>query len=504
MRTIGILFIFIVALLAGGCAKSFPEEGGYYIAIANLLSTSSTSGVSGFTMEGTGSLLTREDGTTDSFTLRLNSEPGSAVTLGPITSNQTAEITVSPSSLTFDPTGGANPWDTAQTITLTGVDDTVSDGHRPVTIDLGTIQTGDGNLYPAGKDPGDVQGINIDDETIGLTISTPASLQTTEGGATVSFTVELKSEPQSQVTVGPFVSSDTSEGQVTTPAGGTLTFDPTGGANPWNISQTVIITGQPDDGDTSSVAYQVTSQATTSSDVLWDGIQVSTFDLQNVGIITESYQAPVTSAGVFTSIQPTGTPVPFSSTGDGYAEVPIGFSFAYNGVVYSNVSINTKGAICFVNTPIDCLNWTNGNLFAVATPPNVVTPWWDDFQVDTLIPQSGGYTSVTGASPNQVFTVEWHQIQDFGGADDHFTFQVKLYETSNRIEFHYGPVSNVDLVNSTDASAGIKLGTGGDCLYYDVTTGATGLSCSGTTGNSALTVTDFPPSGTIYTIDPVP
>ena len=64
-----------------------------------------------------------EGGGTATFTVRLNTQPSAAVTVS-VTSRDTSEGTVSPSSLVF--TTGS--WNTAQTVTARGVDDSIDDG----------------------------------------------------------------------------------------------------------------------------------------------------------------------------------------------------------------------------------------------------------------------------------------------------------------------------------------------------------------------------------------
>ena len=79
--------------------------------------TTTDDDVAGFTIAETeGSTGVDESGSTDIFTVVLNAEPSSNVVLD-ITSSDTGEATVT-SSLTFT----AANWDTAQTVTVTGVD----------------------------------------------------------------------------------------------------------------------------------------------------------------------------------------------------------------------------------------------------------------------------------------------------------------------------------------------------------------------------------------------
>jgi hypothetical protein len=82
---------------------------------------------------------TTEGGGTATFTVVLTSEPTADVTIG-VSSSDTSEGTVAPSSLTFT----AGDWSTAQTVTVTGVDDSVVDGDIGYTILLAAASSADG------------------------------------------------------------------------------------------------------------------------------------------------------------------------------------------------------------------------------------------------------------------------------------------------------------------------------------------------------------------------
>ena len=83
----------------------------------------------GITVNPTSGLTTTEAGGTATFTVVLNTQPSDNVTIG-LSSSDLTEGTVLPSSLTFTP---AN-WDTAWSVTVTGVDDTIVDGNVAYTI----------------------------------------------------------------------------------------------------------------------------------------------------------------------------------------------------------------------------------------------------------------------------------------------------------------------------------------------------------------------------------
>ena len=101
---------------------------------------------------------TTEAGGTATFTVVLNQQPTGNVTIG-VSSSDTTEGTVSTASLTFT-TGN---WATAQTVTVSGVDDGLTDGDVVYTVVLATAS---GGGYGA-VNPADVSVTNTDNDTGG-------------------------------------------------------------------------------------------------------------------------------------------------------------------------------------------------------------------------------------------------------------------------------------------------------------------------------------------------
>jgi hypothetical protein len=157
-----------------------------------------TAGISSWRIFGN----TYENGNSTNFPIVLTSQPTSTVTLG-LASSDTTEGNLSPTSLTFD---GTN-WNTPQVITMTGVDDTLTDGHITYTVNLNSITSGDVR-YAALVVPTVVATVtNIDDETaanlpptVTLTINTIAISENTSSPA-IPFTVADDSTPVGNITV---------------------------------------------------------------------------------------------------------------------------------------------------------------------------------------------------------------------------------------------------------------------------------------------------------------
>ena len=177
------------------------------------------------------------EGATASYTLRLASQPPSAVTVALMSGNN--RLVSVPAPLTFT-TGN---WDQARTITVGGVDD------DDAVDELVTVtHTASGGGY--GAVSARVTVAVVDDDTVGLVFS-PESLSVAEG-ATASYTVRLATEPTAAVTVA-LTSSDTGAVSVLPVS---LTFT-TGN---WNHPVTITVTGV-DDADAVDESVTVTHTA---------------------------------------------------------------------------------------------------------------------------------------------------------------------------------------------------------------------------------------------------
>ncbi len=105
----------------------------------------------------TSGLTTTEAGGTATFTVRLDTQPTANVTIG-LSSSDTTEGTVSPTSLTFT----TSTWSEPQSVTITGEDDTEVDRNVPYTIITAAVSSAD--LAYNGLNPADVSVTNSDND----------------------------------------------------------------------------------------------------------------------------------------------------------------------------------------------------------------------------------------------------------------------------------------------------------------------------------------------------
>ena len=175
------------------------------------------------------------EGESGSYTVVLESEPTGAVTIT-ASSGDTTVATVTPSSLTFT----TSDWNTAQTVTVSGVDNDVDDEDQSVTISHGISGGGYGSISVP-----DVTITVNDDDTAGVSMS-PTSLSLNEGDSEI-YTVVLESEPTATVTITP----SSGDGGAATVSPSNLTFT----ATTWNTAQTITVTAlQDDDNEDETVA----------------------------------------------------------------------------------------------------------------------------------------------------------------------------------------------------------------------------------------------------------
>src|SRR2546426_779583 len=154
--------------------------------------TNTDDDTAGITVTPTSGLTTTEGGGTATFTMVLTSQPTANVTIGDSSSDLT-EGTVAPASVTFT----SGNWNTAQTVTVTGVDDFGVDGAVGYTIVTAAATSTDGIYNGMNFFFNDTATTEI--YTLSLHDALPICLTTTEGGGMATFTVVLTSQPTANV-----------------------------------------------------------------------------------------------------------------------------------------------------------------------------------------------------------------------------------------------------------------------------------------------------------------
>ena len=202
--------------------------------------------------------------------------------------------------------------------------------------------------------------------------------------------------------------------------------------------------------------------------------------------------------GTFTENSSSATLLPSVRVDTGIStNQPIGFNFVYNGVTYTQFKMSSNGFITLNSTGGSALTTNDLSAANAATRP-IIAPLWDDLDGATPTNSQASY-ELSGVAPNRVLTVEWKNWEwNYSSSTAVISFQVKLYETSNEIEFVYRPESTA--VVSGSASIGINSETGSGAGSYLNVTSVTNPAISSTT--SVTNINTKPVSGQIYKFSP--
>jgi hypothetical protein len=196
----------------------------------------------------------------------------------------------------------------------------------------------------------------------------------------------------------------------------------------------------------------------------------------------------------YTSINTTGRIIPGSTNCDDnrFGTFPIGFNFTYNGNAYTTFGCSCNGYIMMGAVP-------GIGYFPLSTDPDneVNAP----FAYDLMGSATGGmYYQTTGTAPNRVCTIEWYQWGFYASGGNELSFQIKLIETSNAVQFIYKPRTS----SGRNIQVGIRGASSAD--FANRTTDSSWLATNPGTSNTATCRYNgsLIPSGLTFTWTPPP
>ncbi len=156
------------------------------------------------------------------------------------------------------------------------------------------------------------------------------------------------------------------------------------------------------------------------------------------------------------SLPPVNYPEVLGNLDEGvYNNLPIGFSFSFEGENYTSFSASTNGWMT-LGQPIEAP--TPGNLLENGGNRPVIAPLWDNLSLEK---GSFSYTTV-GNSPHRILIAQWDSVLWWHLEQEPcVSFQVKLYESDGTIEFLYRRLEGAASNNSASIGiAGKETGTG--------------------------------------------
>ncbi|MBD2713615.1 fibronectin type III domain-containing protein [Microvirga sp. STR05] len=179
--------------------------------------------------------------------------------------------------------------------------------------------------------------------------------------------------------------------------------------------------------------------------------------------------------------------------------IPLGFTFVFDGAPFTAVKASSNGFLTFNATGSSSISTLAA---AVAANRPLVAPLGDDLDGRPVGATAQASYLTTGTAPNRVFTFEWQNWEWRWGVNlAVISFQVKLYEGSNRVEFIYqqepNPTNATATLGASIGLAGTGTGSGSYLALSDATANPT---ASSTTENTNINTK--PATGQVYAFTP--
>jgi hypothetical protein len=193
---------------------------------------------------------------------------------------------------------------------------------------------------------------------------------------------------------------------------------------------------------------------------------------------------------------------------------PIGFTFTMNGIQFDRLGINSNGFIMLGTSSISpfCESALSNAYLPIAATSTVlpifqhkIVAFGHDIQGQTSASSSELRMQTIGTAPNRTVVVQWKNYRKYNNTGDDFNFQIRLMETSNIIEVHYG--NFVNNINAGQAQVGLRGALSND--FNSRFINAISSWVNSTPGTSANTIANFnvnllPSNGLVYRWTPPP
>jgi hypothetical protein len=182
--------------------------------------------------------------------------------------------------------------------------------------------------------------------------------------------------------------------------------------------------------------------------------------------------------------------------------VPIGFSFRFGGEVYSNITISSNGFCAF--SPAESLVQSGSVVTRPLSTSLNAKGYIAACGADIVIPATGDMRLKTeGTAPNRTMTVQWRNATFKAASESRLNFQIRLYETSERIEIIYGTCTMTAALGVASVDVGLRGASSNDIhsrrVSEDIRAAWT-ASAESTSNEDAceMSATALPPTGLLY------
>ena len=176
--------------------------------------------------------------------------------------------------------------------------------------------------------------------------------------------------------------------------------------------------------------------------------------------------------------EPIPTIAPYPVPDDGWirdSDIPLGFSFNFQGQTYDKVNVSSNGLLLFGTIPPTNADGypSAGFIPSTANPNNIIALAWTDWQPDIVA--SPLRFETRGTAPNRKFILQFNNVPEYNDANapgaispsaGHVTAQVVLTEGSNDVTIYTNDLATTNA--SHLITQGIENGTGTVANYDSV------------------------------------
>lgn len=146
------------------------------------------------------------------------------------------------------------------------------------------------------------------------------------------------------------------------------------------------------------------------------------------------------------------SPLTSGSLDDGYWTVPLPFPFLYNTFNQNTIYVCTNGYVTFGSGSTSLTGAISGGQGS----QGAIAGLSRDLDLRSGAPSPSLSYATSGSAPNRIFTIQWASIKTYPATTypgDNINFQIRLYETSNRIDIVYGTFTTAA---TTTAQVGLR------------------------------------------------
>ncbi len=192
-----------------------------------------------------------------------------------------------------------------------------------------------------------------------------------------------------------------------------------------------------------------------------------------------------------------GTRITTIEVDDGYTSIPLGFTFTFCGVDYTDVTVCSNGWLIFGTTVGSSANW---NYNAVTGGDGIAPAVFALYEDISGVGGTSRY-DISGTAGSKVFTWECRDWKwDFDAPTASVSFQVKLYEATGIIEVLYKQELGAVVLNF---SGGATIGIANSTSDWQVLDGV-GASPTSSSSTWKSNLSPVPATGQSYMWDPGP